>query len=213
MVPGAELTKGDVARLVDGGVLDALIRVLHSDVRYADDASRLRRADVVRAAHDALGHAISAARKFAEATADPRGHPLSRWCDSRDFKTAVAVAASPLEERTSALRPRGPAEGDAVRAYAAARALRLLDSFSALARCRDPEYPLPALDAALAGAGQRLLAKVPWLARSSAARARNGEGAFPNCAGCPLGAAFQLLYDLGVAGHVDSTEEERTSNP
>ncbi|EGB06936.1 hypothetical protein AURANDRAFT_65118 [Aureococcus anophagefferens] len=199
-----------VERIVEGGALDALVRVVASDGKAKKRATRNRRAALVCAAHDALVCILLAAR---EAYIE-RGHvnELVPWLDSgrdkgatfptldsRDATVALQTVALPLfdgAERTPP-PPFAPASvGPAARMACVARSLVLLDCVYAISKARDAGWPRVHFDHELGVTAQKILELLPTLVA--------GERA-------PLGPAFHLLFDLGLGGHVGSTEDEAAS--
>ncbi|KAH8084403.1 hypothetical protein JL720_7895 [Aureococcus anophagefferens] len=184
-----------VERIVEGGALDALVRVVASDGKAKKRATRNRRAALVCAAHDALVCILLAAR---EAYIE-RGHvnELVPWLDSGRDKAR--------HRRAAALRRRGADAAAALRAGerrpGGAHGLRravlvLLDCVYAISKARDAGWPRVHFDHELGVTAQKILELLPTLVA--------GERA-------PLGPAFHLLFDLGLGGHVGSTEDEAAS--
>ena len=193
------LEPAEMAALVGEGAVDALVRILQSDAKPRKRAVAARRAPLVRAAHDAVVCVLLAAR---EAYVD-RGHldEILHWLDTRDATVALQTAALPLTHSDAAgpppTPPAPPPESDADACAASmARALVLLDCLYAASKARDATWPKPHFDHELGATAQKILERLPDIS---------------DAADGPLGPAFHILFDLGLGGHVGSTESEETS--
>ena len=185
-----------VGYLIVQGAFDALARILTSDVRYQSSLQRARRLAVVRGAHEALAPLLLAARECVldETASLSARRAVADWLASRDFRLALVFATVPFtDESALCLAAKNVEEG---RARAASAGLVLVDCLFAAFKAV-PGEPDGDVAAAWGATAQRILEALPRCERG-------GDHS-------PLGAAFHVLFDLGLAGHVDSTAEEDAS--
>ena len=222
--PSARVSAKAVADLIAHGGFDVLTRILASDRDYPGEHEKHRRLHLVRAAHEAFAPLLLAARETllpvstpakAIAKEDPfrrqAGQLCERWVHSHDFRAALAVSSTALAEETCLLldRVQGDNEHDP-RSRATASGLVLIDCLFAAhkaVRKKNEEQEDDSdsdddtdedMGQAWNQAAQLVLASLPHCLESA-------------CDACPLGAAFHVLFDLGLAGHVGSAASEEAA--
>jgi hypothetical protein len=222
--PAARVSAKAVADLIAHGGFDVLTRILASDRDYPGEHEKHRRLHLVRAAHEAFAPLLLAARETllpattpakAIAKEDPfrlqAGQLCERWVHSHDFRAALAVSSTALAEETCLLldRVQGDNEHDP-RSRATASGLVLIDCLFAAhkaVRKKNEEQEDDSdsdddtdedMGQAWNQAAQLVLASLPHCLESA-------------CDACPLGAAFHVLFDLGLAGHVGSAASEEAA--
>lgn len=221
--PNARVSAKAVADLIAYGGFDVLTRILASDRNYPGVDEKVRRVSLLRAAHEAFAPLLLAARETllpvnVPAKAIQKEDPgrmraadhCEAWVASHDFRAALAVSSTALADETCLLldRVEGDSEHDP-RSRATASGLVLIDCLFAAHKAVLKKYNKECeasdsdsdddTDEDMRGAwnqaSQLVLASLPHCLERA-------------CEACPLGAAFHVLFDLGLAGHVGSASSE-----